>query len=272
MLTSSRSYEYIKHVLLPTLHRLGFPKIKATLEKRGWSQGGSNIGSFLLEIPPRQTCILSAFRYRPDNTESFRPAQPSHLHAVFIAPTTCHDHFRATLLPALQQSFSTDFTASSSNLTISCEGSLHEKRFYFILIATVPSDGASSTVQEYTIARDWLYDRKISSLDRTATEMVKRVTADLAIEWQSGAYVDEHMRDQLVIFQALAKGRCEVFPGKDVGDDDCGDLREPSLHARTAEWVAKEVLGVKFDFEGSCEGIGFGDLEGVEESVAKLEL
>ena len=67
--------------------------------------------------------------------------------------------------------------------------------------------------------------------------------------------MDEHMRDQLVIFQALAKGRSEVFPGAD-GD---GEEREPSLHARTAEWVSKQILGVKFDSEGSCEGVAYGD-------------
>lgn len=106
--------------------------------------------------------------------------------------------------------------------------------------------------------------------------MAERVTADLAAEWRSGGYVDEHMRDQLVIFQALAKGRSEVFPGRDMGDTGDAGLREPSLHARTAEWVAKEVLGVNFDFEGSCEGIGFGeddqDLAGLREGVGKLEM
>lgn len=98
------------------------------------------------------------------------------------------------------------------------------------------------------------------SLDRTAGEMAKRVTAELATEWRSGAFVDEHMRDQLVIFQALASGRSEVFLGREVGGVNDGQLREPSLHARTAEWVAKEVLGVEFDHEGVCDGIGFGDV------------
>jgi RNA 3'-terminal phosphate cyclase (ATP) len=32
---------------------------------------------------------------------------------------------------------------------------------------------------------------------------------------------------------------------------------EPSLHAKTAQWVTHEVLGVEFDDEGSCEGVGF---------------
>ncbi|CZT25621.1 uncharacterized protein RCC_11289 [Ramularia collo-cygni] len=256
--SGSPSFEYIKHVLLPTLHRIGFPDIKASLGKRGWSQGGSSIGNFTLEIPPRRTRTLSSFKYRPDHTMSYNPCQPSHLRAVIIAPTTCHDHFRSTLLPAIQQNFSTDFTATSSNLSITCEGSLHAKRFYFILVATVSSNGASSTLQEYTLARDWLYDKKISSLDRTASEMVKRVTAELADEGRSGTFVDEHMRDQLVIFQALASGKSEVYPGRNMEVAD-GPLREPSLHARTAEWVAKMVLGVKFDSEGSCEGVGFGE-------------
>lgn len=105
--------------------------------------------------------------------------------------------------------------------------------------------------------------------------MVKRVTVDLADEWRSGGFVDEHMRDQLVIFQALAKGRSEVYPGRESGGTNDDALREPSLHARTAEWVAKEMLKVKFDSEGSCEGVGFGeehDVAKIEEGIGKMEL
>lgn len=93
---------------------------------------------------------------------------------------------------------------------IECEDSQHDKRMYFILIATVPS--ADEECSSYILARDWLYDRKISCQLRAITEMVEGVTKNLAEEWCSGTWVDEHMRDQLVIFQALAQGRAEVFP------------------------------------------------------------
>jgi hypothetical protein len=44
-------------------------------------------------------------------------------------------------------------------------------------------------------------------------EMTERVVGDLAREWRSNAVVDEHLRDQLVIFQALALGRSGTFGG-----------------------------------------------------------
>lgn len=127
-------------------------------------------------------------------------------------------------------------------------------------------------MKEYTLARDWLYDKKISSssLERTTEEMINRVTPALASEWRSGAFVDEYMRDQLVIFQALSRGRSEVFAGREKGG-----LREASLHARTAEWVAREVLGVRFGIEGRCEGVGVGGEEGIVEIgevVGRVEL
>lgn len=256
--SGSPSYEYIRYVLLPTLARIGFPVMEVVLEKRSWNQGASGIGSFTLQIPPRSGMPLPAFRYAPQ-TLTAAPAKPTNLRAIFIAPSSCHEHFRKILLPALVHHFGHCIlpdTSSDSNKKpmIECEDSQHDKRMYFILIATVPS--ADEKCSSYILARDWLYDRKISCQLRATTEMVEGVTKDLAEEWCSGTWVDEHMRDQLVIFQALAQGRAEVFPGWKDGDME--RLREASLHAKTAEWVAKQILGVTFDRGGYCEGAGYG--------------
>jgi RNA 3'-terminal phosphate cyclase (ATP) len=74
---------------------------------------------------------------------------------------------------------------------------------------------------------------------------------DLLAELEHGGCVDEHLRDQLVVFQGLAQGRSTVYGGKRK------EPVEQSLHAKTAQWVAKEILGVDFDEEGACEGIGY---------------
>jgi RNA 3'-terminal phosphate cyclase (ATP) len=47
------------------------------------------------------------------------------------------------------------------------------------------------------------------------------------------------MRDQLVVFQALAEGASRTFGGCDA----TGEPREASLHAKTAEWVIGQMLG-----------------------------
>ena len=270
--SGSPSFEYIDQVLLPTLHSISFPKIAAKLNKRGWSQGGSSIGEIVFTIPPRGTVPLPAFHLGPRQPQP-RPQKPLHLQATFVVPSSCHDHCRKVFLPAIEHHFGPDFSTESKNVDIKCEGSLHEKRMYFILVATMhstarsrkdshPASSSSSAsapqpTAPYNLGRDWLYERKIRSLERAATEMVEYVTNALASEIESGGYVDEHMRDQLVIFQALASGRSDVFPGLVTK----GQRREPSLHARTAEWVAKQILGVKFDIYDACEGVGFGPRE-----------
>lgn len=294
--SQSPSYEYITQVLLPTLERIGFPRIEAKLGRRGWSHGGASIGNFVLEIPPRPDVVLPAFHLTPpkaaspaDGTEGGRTPHIQHLRATLIAPETCHAHFSKSLQQSLKQHFPQptfpSFTETHGTLTLTLEDSKHPKRMYFILVATInhaptpPNTGDSS--KEFTLGRDWLYDRKLpqkasgSSHDGPAEELADRVCADLEAELASGACVDEHMRDQLVIFQALADGRSEIYGG--------GEGREASLHARTAEWVAETVLGarVEFDGRGGCVGFGFGGegrkgggerVVGLEEGMARLDV
>ncbi|KXS95246.1 hypothetical protein AC578_9455 [Pseudocercospora eumusae] len=263
--SGSPSFEYIKHVLLPTLSRIGFPAITATLSQRGWSHGGTSIGNFTLELPPRTSTLLPAFQYRPTETTS-TPSPPTSLRAIFLAPISCHHHLTNTL----QTSITTHFTPQNfplghgGTLAIHHEDTQNDKRMYLILIATIPHPEAPQG--SYILARDRLYDKKIRKHDEAAAEMADAVTRELVQEWKSGAWVDEHMRDQLVVFQALARGRSGVFPGV----DEDGEEREPSLHARTAEWVSTQILGVKFDSKGNCEGVAYGDEdEGASDRLAK---
>ena len=261
--SGSPSFEYIEQVLLPTLHSIGFPDITAKLIRRGWSQGPARPGEITLTIPPRPTISLPGFILQPPDP-SMKAAKPNHLQATFIAPASCHDHFRKVLIPAIEHHFGSTYADQTE---IKCEGSLHEKRMYLIIVVTIVSrarqdshPSSSYTPQPpptFKLARGWLYERKIRSHERAATEMAEFVTKELADEVRSGAYVDRNMRDQVKIFQALARGRSQVFPGY----DEEGELREPGLHARTAEWVAKRIMGAKFDAEDGCRGIGFGVME-----------
>lgn len=278
--SQSPSYEYITQVLLPTLQTIGFPATDAKLGKRGWSHGGSSIGNFTLEIPHRVSTILPAFSLTPPASDDARPKTTiQHLHATFIAPGVCHDHFQKSLKKNLKYHFPTphhpSFTEAHGNLTFDLEDSRHPKRMYFVLVATIiyhASDSGTSTsgTRTFKFARDYLYDRKLpqkasgSSHDSAAETMADRVCGDLAAEVESGACVDEFMRDQLVVFQALAKGKSVVFAGR----NEDGELRGPSLHAQTAEWVAERLLGGKgVDFDGRGIGIGAGFAEGGDKEV-----
>ncbi|OQO02207.1 hypothetical protein B0A48_11761 [Cryoendolithus antarcticus] len=124
---------------------------------------------------------------------------------------------------------------------------------YILITATVtpsPLPGsAKPTPAPYILATDHLPERKTppARSSKFVIDAATRCVNELCALWTSGARADEHLGDQLVVFQALAEGRSEVFGG---------DGREISLHARTAEWVAKEVLGVRCRDDG-IEGIGF---------------
>lgn len=327
--SGSPSFEYIQHVLLPTLSRIGFPEMKITLGKRGWSQGGSTIGNFTLEIPPRrgQEICLPGFSYGPSSSDA-RPSLSTScsLQAIYIAPTSTHTHFHSFLLSSLQTHFP---SLPSAAISISCLPSLHEKRFYALLALTCPSSNPSPTSKSsnlprnsttekeedssYTLAATSLPETRISSsnLLQPATELASSLPVQLAQDFASGSWVDEHLRDQLVIFAALARGRSTVYPGREASGASSGDreqtekaahdeerkathdeeknaaLRPPSLHTRTAEWVCEQLLGrrgCRFDGEGGCEGIGFGSLaegegengeereEGLEGKMERLEI
>jgi RNA 3'-terminal phosphate cyclase (ATP) len=166
------------------------------------------------------------------------PKPPNRLEATFIAPVAAHQHFRSICLPIIASYFGLGFSESNDSFSLICEDSKHDKRYYLIIVTTVPSSSTKTTApKNYKLGRDWLYDRKVRSPEQTATELADRVSHDLYAEWSSGAYVDEHMRDQLVVFQALAEGESRTYGGS----TDTGELREASLHARTAEWVVEKM-------------------------------
>jgi RNA 3'-terminal phosphate cyclase (ATP) len=236
--SGSPSYEYIAQVLLPTLYNIGLPPIEARLSNRGWSHGGgSSIGSFTLEIPARQTLALPAFQLQPSN-HSMKPVSTSRLDVTFLAPATAHPHPRFLLPLYFEHTFGRGFSEDNDNISLTCEDSKHDKRYYLLIVATIPtSSGTLLSPATYKLGKDWLYDRKARSPEQAVTELVDKVTKDLYAEWASGAYVDQHMRDQLVVFQGLAESGSQIHGGC----TETGEIREASLHAKTAEWVLEKM-------------------------------
>lgn len=249
--SNSPSHEYVAEVLVPMLALIGIPPIEATIQSRGWSQGSTSLGSVTYTIGPLTT-KLSAFQLT-NRGEIIR------VKAVVIAPRDTEQHFRDELDLMFEKRETRFFGASPSSVDveITFEDSHHEKRYYILLVATT-STGVK-------LGRDWLYDGGVrpGKTERIVPTMVKRVSDDLLGEIVHGGCVDEYMRDQLVVFQALADGKSRVYGGM-TGNA----FVPPSLHAQTAMWVAKEIIGVEFDDEGQCEGVGYVP-DGSEE-VAEL--
>lgn len=114
-------------------------------------------------------------------------------------------------------------------------------------------------------------------LERVAGEMAERVVGELRALLDEGRAMDRWMEDQVVVFAALAGSGTEttMATGKPAGSkkrktaersaggaDEDGRVNEgedaggASLHTVTARWIANELLGVEFNDNGECQGIG----------------
>lgn len=241
--SSAPSIDYITQVLIPMLQLIGIPHIATAIHSRGWSQGSAAIGSVTYTITPLQARLPGFQLTERGDIVSIT--------ATIIAPRDIERRFREELDDMFERQILRCLGSNAGNAgintTITFENSHHDKRYYLLLVAT--------TSTGMRIGRDWLYDRGFKSglLERIVPGMVKKVSDDLMAEIEHGGCVDEYLRDQLVVFQALAQGQSRVYGGKKKD----GGLLEPSLHAKTAMWVAKEILGVKFDRESVCEGVGY---------------
>lgn len=241
----SPSYDYVKQVLLPTLARIGVPPITSRLNSRGWSHGRTEVGSVTFTITPLSSgCALQQFELRDRG-------DISKITATVLAPGMCSSACRSYLYyyehhkliyDTVRHQIEQYFHKKGLDVPIDVkfQDSLHQKRIYLLLVAEFTSG--------HLLGRDFLYDRKITSPLNVVADVIKRVANELLDEISTGKCVDEYMQDQLVIFQALAKGR-SVVDGREGAD--------ASLHTKTARWIVDQLLGVKFSEAGSCEGIGF---------------
>lgn len=231
--SNSPSIDYIEHVLLPMLEKVGIPKISIRCGGRGWSTGRTEMGSVTLSIKPFQAGqCLPAFQLsnRGDVTN---------ITAICLGPRAAEKLIHLHLKESLQG------TLPDVPVELKFELSGHEKRLYILLVA--------HTSTGLRLGRDHLYQERISSLDNVIPKLVSRAVDDLNAELDHGGCVDEFMRDQLAVFQTLAKGKSEVYGGR----SEARELIEPSLHAKTAIWVIDELVGVGFDDAGGCEGLGW---------------
>ncbi|KAL9608535.1 MAG: hypothetical protein Q9167_006649 [Letrouitia subvulpina] len=227
--SNSPSIEYFSQVFIPMLvEKVGLPPIEVKLIKRGWSSGRADVGSVTFDITPlAKGAKLPTFSFS-DRGEVVR------VHVSVLAPDAhtadaLKDEVTAQLL---------EFVPNIDILFPVKEISMHSKRLYLLVVA--------ETGNGYRLGRDCLYESKSSST--TVKEVATRVVQELQQELYHGGCVDEYMHDQLVVFQALALGKSTV---------DSGNGASASLHTKTVRWVAEKVLGIIFEDDGACEGIGF---------------
>ena len=270
----SPSYEYISQVLLPALERIGILSISTSLQCRGWTTGRQEMGRMTFFITPlTHGASLPAFSFTNDNDSQDAVSDLEKIDISILAPREARKLLRRETRTALDLAFP-DVPTS----IILDEDSQHAKRIYLLLVAHKTSG--------HRLGRDWLYDKKITDMNVAAQALVRTVVRELREEVQAGACVDEFLQDQLVVFQALASGRSVLDAGGSARrrcDEDDGSASsasdeeatiEPktshttssraSLHTQTAQWVAEQMLKVKFQSGDEtknqrwtgCHGIG----------------
>ncbi|KUI61212.1 RNA 3'-terminal phosphate cyclase [Cytospora mali] len=276
----SLSYEYLDQVLLPSLEGWFGIAVERKLLERGWSSGPASRGSVWFKFQP----LPSGDKLRLEGGILELGTQMSDfdvnsVDATVVSPTGLH----AGLETALQNDLQRRFPGVAVNFR-QHEESNHESRIYVLLVA-------KSTTLRW--GRDNLYagKRKGKTEKDLCEEVSRKVTRELYEEVKTGGLVDEHLQDQLVIFQALAEGKTSFPRSKPVGlrsmDDRAkaanqiekameelsigeqlrkdnarrpfGDPETDSSHTQTARWVTAEVLDSTvtwFNKGRVCEGIG----------------
>ncbi|RYP56064.1 hypothetical protein DL770_010850 [Monosporascus sp. CRB-9-2] len=285
----SMSYEYLDQVMLPTLEdRFGIAAERRLLS-RYWSLGptSSSSGAVWFKFSPLKAGQTLKPKPKPKPTDSSPVTsgeeeegasfEVRQIDASILVPHTV----RAPLERALVRDLGARFPGAEVRFVVD-EDSGHEARLYALVVAR--SAGGLRW------GCDWLYDRsaKKKTPDKLAAEISRKVCDDLHAEVADRrGVVDGFLQDQLVIFQALAEGRTS-FPRRrssrpneaSVDGDEIADLErsvgelelegvmrrdkahEPfgdgSLHARTARWVASELLPAVRWFDGGsiCDGAG----------------
>ncbi|RYO79655.1 hypothetical protein DL766_005340 [Monosporascus sp. MC13-8B] len=278
----SPSYEYLDQVMLPTLEdRFGIAVERRLLSRR-WSLGPSSslpgaIWFKFRPLRPGQTLKPNPTDGRPPATRGPDASEIRQIDASILVPHAV----RAPLQRALARDLGARFPGAEVRFVVDGDGG-HEARLYVLVVAL--SAGGLRW------GRDWLYDRsaKKKTPDKLAAEISRKVCDDLHAEVADHrGVVDEFLQDQLVIFQALAEGGTS-FPRRgssrpneaSADDDEIADLEhsvgsldlervmrrdrahepfgEGSLHARTARWVASELLPAVRWFDGGsiCDGAG----------------
>lgn len=267
----SMSFEYLDQVLLPTLEdRFGI-RVERRLKSRAWSLGSSGSGEISLTINPLPRGQTLQFRW----PETYSYPSSYEVKTIDVSIIT-HGSPHAELLEHLVKNLGDIFPYADVHFKVT-EDSDNLARWYILLVATSP-DGIR-----------WGRDKLLSMPKKTkspnvfAANVARQICKDLYQEVSLAGQVDEHLQDQLVVFQALSRGysslprvehpayvpsaaslveemgNLEVDEGRLRRDKTHEPFGHGSKHTQTARWVVSEILPkVKFFNKGDLvEGVGF---------------
>jgi RNA 3'-phosphate cyclase len=200
---------YIKHVLLPMLKRMGL-KTKLEVQKYGYYPKG--MGEISLEVQP---CL----ELKPLRLETF--GNIAKIEGVSVCT------FLAKRKVAQRQ-------AKAANEILKAHG--YEGQIEVVNDVSNPLQKGSSLVLWAKTSTDALLGGDAIGELRKLSEAVGREAAEnLVKEIEAEAIVDVHLADMLVPYMALAKGESTF---------SCRLLTE---HLDTNIWLAQKILGARFE-------------------------
>lgn len=202
------SFEFLDQVFLPTLQdRFGIV-VDRRLQRRSFSQGPSQRGSVRFRIHPVE-CGAPLQLQKPWDRRTMA-AEDFDVDAIdvsIVVPAALH----APLQEALARDLDALFPGTDVHFRV-VEDSGHDSRMYAMLVAR--------SAAGLRWSRDYLYDQKYKNKSPATLsgEISRHVSEALFEELALRGAVDEHLQDQLVIFQALAHGRTTFYRGAEPAD------------------------------------------------------
>ena len=222
--------EYVREVLLPTLKRMGFEGRIEVVRRGFYPQGGGDVKAFFKPVKSLKPIeILSQAKVASIKGISYSCRLPRHVSERMASAAR-------RLLEA----------AGYSKPSFEVETLQHENSKCsvspgcgIILIAEF-EDGV-------LMAADSLGERG-KPAERVGAEAAEKLISQV----RTGAPVDTHLADQLIVWMALAEGESKIRAAK------------LSLHTLTAIEVCKRFMEVEFKVEGklgetstiTCRGVG----------------
>ncbi|KAI9172359.1 RNA 3 -terminal phosphate cyclase [Paramyrothecium foliicola] len=267
--SNAPSFEYLIHVLLPTLEARFGIKFTSTLSRKGWSIGRPTMGCIQLWISPvpRNESLL----FRPGSRQETPLSNTiCKVEVIMLIPEDFASQVEREIRKNLRSIY------PDAEIIIELQRS-QPQRWYVLLVAH-SMDG-----------RRWGKDilcsppKKDAAIKSFISKSFGTLCDGLEDEVSLGGEVDAHLQDQLVCFQALCSGTSSFIRhdaaqkkssttnsltsdmkslnliDEDLVEDDAQTpFGHGSLHTQTARWVVKRILPeVKF-FNGGdvVQGVG----------------
>ena len=200
------TWDYFHHVLLPLLAAMGL-NVQAAIDRRGYFPAGGGEASVEVEPGVPGPLVLHAPR---------APWQIEGVAHVAHLPATIAERMRAAAAAALQKEVHIDARGVAPDEAIGAGGAITVwARSDAVLL------GAS----------------RVAERGVRAEALGEAVGNELAADMESGATLDVHAADQVLVYAAMAKGGSRFA------------ARALSSHALTAMWLIPKFLPARFAVE-----------------------